>query len=177
MIEPDITILPGYLSPDVATTLYDQLCQQVDWDERMSARKTACFGFSYDYSGVSYADKPMHPLLVPLCDRLEQKLGFRPNSCLINYYETGRSRMGFHSDETDNLEEGTEIIIISLGTKRKLAFRSRDDYERRLSYVLSHGSLLYMSQLTQKFWSHAIKRESVTEGRISLTFRRIAVKN
>jgi alkylated DNA repair dioxygenase AlkB len=143
----------------------------------MSARKTACFGFSYDYSGVSYADKPMHPLLVPLCDRLEQKLGFRPNSCLINYYETGRSRMGFHSDETDNLEPDTEIIIISLGTNRKLAFRSREDYERRLSYLLPHGSLLYMSQLTQKFWSHAIKRESVTGGRISLTFRRISVKN
>ncbi len=177
MIEPDITIQLGYLSPDAAKTLYNQLCQQVDWDERMSARKTACFGLSYDYSGVSYADKPMHPLLIPLCDRLEQQLGFRPNSCLINYYETGRSRMGFHSDETDNLEAGTDIVIISLGTQRKLAFRSRDDYEQRRSYLLLPGSLLYMSQLTQKFWSHAIKRESVIDGRISLTFRRIVVKN
>jgi alkylated DNA repair dioxygenase AlkB len=173
MLEPDITIRLGYLSATAATELYDQLCKEVDWDERMSARKTACFGLSYNYSGVSYENKPMHPLLIPICSRLQQRFGFEPNSCLINYYEDGRSRMGFHSDETDNLEEGTGIIIISLGAKRKLAFRSTEDYERRCSYVLPNGSLLYMSQLTQKFWSHAIKRESVLEGRISLTFRRI----
>jgi hypothetical protein len=30
-----------------------------------------------------------------------------------------------------------------------------------------------MTQRTQAFWSHAIKRANVLEGRISLTFRRI----
>jgi alkylated DNA repair dioxygenase AlkB len=173
MTEPEVTICPGYLSSATATELYTQLCDRIDWDLRMSARKTACFGLSYDYSGVSYDNKPMHPLLQPLCARLEQTLGFEPNSCLINYYVDGRSKMGFHSDEIDNLEDGTQIIIISLGTERKLAFRSKADYSQRLQYLLPHGSLLYMSQRTQECWSHAIKRANVMEGRISLTFRRI----
>jgi alkylated DNA repair dioxygenase AlkB len=173
MIEPEVTIRPGYLSPATATELYIQLRDRIDWDLRMSARKTACFGLSYDYSGVSYENKPMHSLLLPLCAQLQATLGFEPNSCLINYYVDGRSKMGFHSDEIDNLERGTEIIIISLGIDRKLSFRSKADYSQRLYYLLPHGSLLYMSQRTQEFWSHAIKRANVPEGRISLTFRRI----
>jgi alkylated DNA repair dioxygenase AlkB len=173
MIEPEVTIRNGFLMPIAATKLFQQLCDRIDWDLRMRARKTACFGLSYDYSGVSYDDKPMHELLVPLCDRLESQLGFRPNSCLVNFYVDGRDKMGFHSDEIDNLEPGTKIIIISLGAERKLSFRSKADYEQRLTYELQNGSLLVMSQRTQEFWSHAIKRSSVLEGRISLTFRRI----
>ncbi len=173
MIEPEVTIQPGYLSPTTATKLYTELRDRIDWDLRISARKTACFGLPYNYSGLDYAYQPMHPLLLPICAELLQTLGFEPNSCLINYYEDGRAKMGFHSDEIDNLEAGTQIIIISLGVDRKLSFRSRTDYSQRLNYLLPHGSLLYMSQRTQEFWSHAIKRASVPEGRISLTFRRI----
>jgi alkylated DNA repair dioxygenase AlkB len=174
MTEPELTIQPNFLTPTAATQLYIQLRDRIEWDLRMSARHTACYGLSYDYSGVSYENKPMHPLLVPICTKLEQTLGFEPNSCLINYYLDGRSKMGFHSDEIDNLEPGTQIIIISLGAERKLSFRSKADYEQRRQYLLPHGSLLYMSQRTQEFWSHAIKRANVLDGRISLTFRRIA---
>jgi alkylated DNA repair dioxygenase AlkB len=173
MTEPEVTICPGYLSAKVATTLYQELCDRIEWDERISARKTACYGLPYNYSGLTYAVQSMHPLLQPLCVRLEQTLGFAPNSCLINFYKDGRDKMGFHSDEIDNLEDGTQIIIISLGTERKLSFRSKSDYSQRLQYLLPHGSLMYMSQKTQEFWSHAIKRANVVEGRISLTFRRI----
>jgi alkylated DNA repair dioxygenase AlkB len=173
MTEPEITIRPNFLTPTAATELYIQLRDRIDWDLRMSARKTACYGLSYDYSGVSYENKPMHPLLQPLCVQLAETLGFEPNSCLINYYVDGRSKMGFHSDEIDNLEANTQIIIISLGTERKLSFRSKADYSQRRQYLLPHGSLLYMSQRTQELWSHAIKRANVLDGRISLTFRRI----
>jgi alkylated DNA repair dioxygenase AlkB len=173
MTEPEITIRPNFLTPTAATELYTQLRDRIDWDLRMSARKTACYGLSYDYSGVSYQNKPMHPLLQPLCVQLAETLGFEPNSCLINYYVDGRSKMGFHSDEIDNLEANTQIIIISLGTERKLSFRSKVDYSQRRQYLLPHGSLLYMSQRTQELWSHAIKRANVLDGRISLTFRRI----
>jgi len=173
MTEPEVTICPGYLSPLAATKLYNQLRDRIEWDLRISARKTACFGLPYNYSGLTYEPQPMHLLLQPVCQQLAATLGFEPNSCLVNYYQDGRDKMGFHSDEIDNLEAGTQIIIISLGTERKLSFRSKLDYEQRLNYLLPHGSLLYMSQKTQEFWSHAIKRANVKDGRISLTFRRI----
>ncbi|WP_373544017.1 alpha-ketoglutarate-dependent dioxygenase AlkB [Chamaesiphon sp.] len=173
MTEPEVTICSDYLSSIAATELYFQLRDRIEWDLRISARKTACFGLPYNYSGLTYERQPMHSLLQPVCKQLEATLGFEPNSCLVNYYQDGRDKMGFHSDEIDNLEAGTQIIIISLGTERKLSFRSKADYEQRLNYLLPHGSLLYMSQKTQEFWSHAIKRANVMDGRISLTFRRI----
>ncbi len=173
MIEPEVTIIPNYLAPRIATKLYGQLCEQIAWDERISARKTACYGLAYNYSGLVYEDKPMHDLLIPICNQLQTSLGFQPNSCLINFYADGHSKMGFHSDEIDNLEAGTEIIIISLGVERKLSFRSKANYEERRYYLLPHGSMLHMSQRTQEYWSHAIKRATVTTGRISLTLRRI----
>ena len=173
MIEPEVTIRPDYLSAHAATQLYNQLCDQIDWDERIRARKTACYGLAYNYSGLVYEDKPLHSLLVPICEQIETTLGFQPNSCLINFYADGRSKMGFHSDEIDNLQADTEIIIISLGVERKLSFRSKADYEERRYYLLPHGSMLHMSQRTQEHWSHAIKRATVTTGRISLTLRRI----
>ena len=173
MIQPEVTIKPDYLSTSAATELYNQLRDRIEWDLRISARKTACYGLPYNYSGLTYQYQPMHPLLLPLCARLKETLKFEPNSCLINFYTDGRDKMGFHSDEIDNLEAGTQIIIISLGVDRKLSFRSTSDYSQRLQYLLTHGSLLYMSQRTQEFWSHAIKRANVLEGRISLTFRRI----
>ena len=173
MTEPEVTICPSYLSPLAATKLYTQLRDRIEWDLRIRARKTACFGLPYNYSGLTYELQPMHPLLQPVCKQLQATLGFEPNSCLVNYYQDGRDKMGFHSDEIDNLENGTQIIIISLGTERKLSFRSKADYSLRLNYLLPHGSLMYMSQKTQEFWSHAIKRANVMDGRISLTFRRI----
>jgi alkylated DNA repair dioxygenase AlkB len=173
MVSPEIKIYPEYIPPAAATELYDRLCAPIDWDERMSARKTACYGFSYDYSGVSYEDKPMHSLLLPICDRLLATLGFMPTSCLINFYPDGRSKMGFHSDEVANLAPDTGIAVISLGAERNLSFRSTRDYNVRSSVLLPHGSLLYMSLATQTDWSHAIKRTNIHDGRISLTFRQI----
>lgn len=35
----------------------------------------------------------------------------------------GTSSMGYHSDQTDNLEKNTGIAIISLGAERILRFR------------------------------------------------------
>jgi alkylated DNA repair dioxygenase AlkB len=173
MQEPKVTIYSNYLMSEEATALYVRLCAEIPWDERMKARKTACFGQTYDDSGVDYEVQPMHPLLEPICQRLVQTLGFLPTNCLLNYYETGQAKMGFHSDVTYNLAAGTGIAILSLGTDRALSFRAKDDHTQRFHHILSHGSLLYMSQETQDDWEHAIKPSKTELGRISLTFHHI----
>ncbi|SKA98042.1 Alkylated DNA repair dioxygenase AlkB [Prosthecobacter debontii] len=170
---PEATVKPSFLTPDEATALFDSLLTQVQWDERMKARKTACFGQTYDDSGVDYQVVTMHPLLIPLCDAIERQLGFRPTNCLLNYYETGRSTMGFHSDATHNLAEGTGVAIVSLGSERNLTFRSKTDQSLVIHLPLPHGSLFYMTQLTQDYWTHAVKRTETNDARISLTFRHI----
>jgi alkylated DNA repair dioxygenase AlkB len=172
MDSPEVTLTPSFLTPDDATKLFLALTESIAWDERMKARKTACFGQTYDDSGVDYEVIRMHPLLVPLCSRIEEHLGFRPTNCLLNYYADGRSSMGFHSDAIHNLHEGTGVAIISLGAERTLSFRSKVDVSQ-LGYSMPHGSLLYMTQETQNHWTHAVKKQDTDDARISLTFRYI----
>jgi alkylated DNA repair dioxygenase AlkB len=170
---PEAWLSLDLLSPVEATALFEALLSEVSWDERMKARKTACFGQTYDDSVVDYEVVPMHPLLVPLCELIEKRLPFRPTNCLLNFYENGRSSMGFHSDVTHNLAEGTGVAIVSLGAARSSTFRSKSDESLQVSYPLPHGSLFYMSQMTQDFWTHAVKTSDANDARISLTFRHI----
>jgi alkylated DNA repair dioxygenase AlkB len=173
MTEPEATLDPAFLNSADAGALFEALLAEVEWDERMKARKTACFGLTYDDSGVDYQFLPMHPLLVPLCAAIAERLGFTPTNCLLNYYENGRSSMGFHSDATHNLAEGTGVAILSIGEERSLTFRSKVDPAVMIDYLLPHGSLFYMTQLTQDHWTHAVKKSDTDGSRISLTFRHI----
>lgn len=171
-MKPDILLDEAFLTDGDA--LFAQLAEGVVWDERMRARKTASFGTAYNYSGITYGAVPMHPLLVPIVEKLEARLGFRPNNCLLNFYESGESTMGFHSDSTDELMPGTGVAIVSLGTERSITFQSKQDKQIQHSYPLKSGSLLYMSAEIQHAWKHAIlKQDSVSGGRISLTFRQL----
>jgi alkylated DNA repair dioxygenase AlkB len=172
-LAPEVTLTTDFLSGPAASELSDALSKQIPWDMRMKARKTACFGQTYDDSGVEYEVVPMHPLLVPLCAAVEQHLGFHPTNCLLNYYETGRSTMGFHSDVTYNLADGTGVAIVSLGAERTLTFRNKASIDLKVGFTLPHGSLLYMTQLTQDYWTHAVKKSETDDARISLTFRHI----
>ena len=81
--------------------------------------------------------------------------------------------MGYHSDQTDILEAGTGIAIVSLGETRTIKFRNIKDQNILLNYELTAGSLIYMTQGIQSLWQHAIPKAETTNGRISLTFRRI----
>ncbi len=153
--------------------LFTQLLENVNWDESMSARKTASFGKPYDYSQMAYAASEMHPDLLAVVDQLEAALGIRFNNCLLNYYETGNNTMGFHSDEIEHLQEGTGVAIVSLGSTREITFRSTEDHDNRHRFELTSGSLLYMDQQIQRDWMHAIRKQPGAGPRISLTWRAI----
>ena len=153
--------------------LFTALVEGIVWDERMRARKTASFGQSYNYSGIEYPAVPMHDLLIPIVEHLQARLGFRPNNCLLNFYESGDATMGFHSDATDELAPGTGVAIVSLGAERNITFQSKPGREIKRSYLLKSGSLLFMSAEVQDKWKHAILKQENAGGRISLTFRQI----
>ncbi len=155
------------------TALLDTLESSVAWDERMSARKTASYGKAYNYSQMQYPyQKFIEPLEVVRI-AVGERLGFMPNNCLINYYMDGNSRMGFHSDQTDILYEGTGVAIVSIGEIRILRFRNIQNPDLRKDFPLASGSLMYMTNTVQEIWQHAIPKSKTTEGRMSLTFRKM----
>ncbi len=81
--------------------------------------------------------------------------------------------MGYHSDQTDILKAGTGIAIVSIGETRTLKFRNIENPTIFLSFKLTAGSLVYMTQEIQSIWQHSIPKSDTENGRISLTFRQI----
>jgi len=174
MQAPAIYLKPDFLSAPAA--LFSKLDNEVIWDERMRARKTASFGVAYDYSQISYAPTAMPDFFQIICQDLENELGFLPNNCLLNFYTDGNSSMGFHSDSTDELAAGSGVAIISLGSLRHITYRLKQDKNQEFLYPLPPGSLLYMSAAIQQDWLHAIPKETGAGARISMTFRKILNK-
>lgn len=156
-----------------ADELFHQLVPEINWDERMTARKTASFGKAYNYSQMDYPFRELLPELAAINNQLKAVPGFTPNNCLVNYYLDGKATMGYHSDQTDILALGTGIAIVSLGAARTLKFRNIIQRETITDYLLAPGSLIYMTQAIQHTWQHAIPGSDTAEGRISLTFRQI----
>lgn len=168
-----ITYHPNFVKDD--DSLFADLMKIVDWDSRMSARKTASYGTAYNYSQMSYPARPFLNHLSAIAADIHITLGFEPNNCLINLYADGNSAMGYHSDQVDILADGTGVVIVSLGAARTLRFRSIADKQSFADFKLEPGSLFYMSQQVQHLWQHAIPKTPASGMRMSLTFRKIKI--
>ena len=166
-----ITLIENFINNP--SQLFDQLKETVQWDERMSARKTASYGVAYNYSQISYPFQEFTPELNAILDSIDKTLGFRPNNCLINYYLDGKSKMGFHSDQTDILSDNTGVAILSVGETRTLRFRNIENKEIKKDFPLPSGSFFYMTNEVQDEWQHSIPKSDTNNGRMSLTFRKI----
>jgi alkylated DNA repair dioxygenase AlkB len=169
-----IRLVPNFLPKSLA--LYERLASSVAWDARIRTRKSMSFGLPYNYSGIEWPAAPFPDAIDSLRARVAEATGFEPNNCLANFYPDGKSTMGFHSDSTAELEPGTGIAVLSLGTERTITFRRIDDKTVSESHPLSSGALLWMCPEMQAEWRHAILADAnATDGRISLTFRRMRV--
>ena len=94
------------------------------------------------------------------------------NVCLLNYYQDGTQRIGWHSDR-EELGRSTPIASISLGASRQFLIRSKTDgVNDRANLTMANGSLVIMENICQHKYLHSVPKESdVTSGRINLTFR------
>ena len=81
--------------------------------------------------------------------------------------------MGFHSDNIEDIADGTGVIIFSLGAARVLRFRWKQDPSVTRDFLLERGSLLFMSRAVQEDWKHGVPRQPDTGERMSLVFRKI----
>ena len=134
----------------------------------------------YQYSGhtrqtIAWTDTVFH-----VKRHVEKKLaalGINTNfnSCLLNYYPSGDDGMGYHADDEKELGDQPIIASLSLGATRKFVFKHKKTQDKVKLYLES-GQLIIMHGDTQKYWKHSItKTKTVSEGRISLTFRQMAL--
>ena len=177
-------LLPEFLESSYADLVLDELISNNQWEQqtllmygklveepRLSTWHSD--GQSYTYSGKARIPLPWTKTLTSLREQCESHTQHSFNGVLVNFYRDGNDHLGWHSD--DELVNGPEPLIasISLGAERRFDMRHRESGEIATA-MLSHGSLLVMSGLSQRCWEHRIpKMPRMEDPRVNLTFRRL----
>lgn len=192
-----ITYEPRFLlNPDViAETLWNEL----DWERRDSTPRFEYYssmnGEPYTYgrgAGVrTYESKPWHPLVTNIKLYVESYAGAKMDVCFLNGYADGSDHLGWHSDNSPEMDDARPIAIVSLGADREIWFRdiARPDPTGFHSSAmttdlaptppeiqrlrLGNGSLCLMHPGMQDTHQHRIPKagNAACGRRISLTFR------
>ena len=144
--------------------------------EYTAKRRTASFGFDYDFSndGVRLGRGPALPdFLLPLRERAAAWLGVSAadvKHALVTEYRPG-TRLGWHRDAPD-----FELVCgISLASSCRMTFRPfppRPDKKRVLSLDLAPRSAYVLRGDARWRWQHSIPPAKAL--RYSITFRTLA---
>jgi alkylated DNA repair dioxygenase AlkB len=177
-----ISFNPAFLGKEEADRLLEVLRKVVPWKQEKTSwgnafpRLTAWYadpGLTYSYSGVTHHALQWNEPLRAVKRRVEEAAGAPCNSLLLNYYRDGKDSIGFHSDAEPELGRNPVVPSVSLGATRTFILR-HDRTGERLSYELTHASLLIMGGTLQHHWKHMVPKAAGTVGeRINLTFRNI----
>ena len=177
---------------DYPSALYYALLTTLPWQPdivtlfgktHVTTRQIVWMGDSdidYKYSGhtrqtIAWTDTVFH-----VKHHIEQqllKIGIHANfnSCLLNYYPSGDEGMSYHADDEKELGHHPIIASLSLGATRKFVLKHKKTQDK-VELYLESGQLIVMHGATQEYWKHSItKTKTVNEGRISLTFRQMAL--
>lgn len=106
--------------------------------------------------------------------RLLAMTGANLDVCFLNRYHNQSDHLGWHADDSPEMDDARPIAIVSLGVPREIWFRSKIDptkspIEKKL---LENGSLCLMAPGMQDTHQHRIpKSDRLVGERISLTFR------
>ena len=162
--------------------LFDALLSEVAWSNR-EAPRDECFmaGAELEYTygkgfTRTYASLEFHPAVKSLMDKMNSELGTEYNVCFLNYYKSEREHLGWHADDSPEMDEGHPIAVISFGAERYIWHKDKE-YKGVIpeedKCLLERGSLFIMPAGFQANNLHKIpKHDRKCGGRISLTFRK-----
>ncbi len=132
-------------------------------------------GIKYRYSDNLLDNQPWTPLLRAIKNRVEQQCNSTFNSVLLTLYRDGNDSVDWHSDDEQELGNQPTIASLSLGESRDFLFREKSSTHSD-SVTISHGDLWLMRPDFQKYWQHAIGKETTSKDvRINLTFRKVII--
>jgi alkylated DNA repair dioxygenase AlkB len=187
VLDGEILFIRNFLSPTDAKKYYELIYKTIDWKQEQISfygkthpvpRKTAWHGnegLNYSYSGIKCFPEKWTKELLYIKTEIEK---FIPDedftSVLLNLYNNGNDKMGWHADDEKELGINPTIASVSLGETRRFDIKHKQSKELHYKFELTSGSLLIMRGALQHHWVHQIPaQKKVKEPRINLTFRTI----
>lgn len=184
----DLIGMEQYFADHKMVYIFEDLRMSLFWIQHEKVPRKEYFvsdmGKPYAYgSGAfsrTYHPQPWTGELRFLQDRAQDRCGCKFEVCFLNYYETGKDQLGWHSDDSPEMDDERPIVIITFGAEREIWFRQRPTKETVAGDIipitkltLQGGSICIMPPGMQDTHQHRIPKAGVHNcgPRISLTFR------
>ncbi len=162
------------------TVAFEELWTQLTWERRdLTPRREYYVNdvpVPYTYgkgAGVrTYEAQDWHPRIRSIQKAVEAHTGTRLEACFLNGYEDARDHLGWHADDSPEMDDARPIVIVTLGAERDIYFAPRTEPTKVSRVLLRSGSLCIMPAGMQDTHLHRIPKWDRECGpRISLTFR------
>lgn len=161
--------------------LMDELWNGLAWERRDGAPRREYYvnpnGRAYTYGRGAgrreYLPRPATGAIMEIWRKAEELCGCSFEVCFLNGYEDGSDQLGWHADDSPEMDPARPIAIASLGAKREIWFRENGaGPDERLAVALASGSICAMGAGMQATHQHRIPKAGFVCGpRVSLTFR------
>lgn len=176
---PPVEYVPNFVPPTL-NSYYMTLAMDLDWEKRDDAPRKEYYcndtDTPYTYgrgAGVrTYERKPWKQWILGIRAVLEKQLDYKFDVCFLNMYQDNRDWLGWHSDDSPEMDPARPIVSVSFGQAREIQIRSLADKTNTYSYLLESCSAFIMNAGCQQEWEHRIPKAGyVANPRVSLTFR------
>ncbi len=174
--------------------VFNRLYNELDWKRYSSKPRKEYYcndnDVPYSYGRSEYADtyfrSPYTDDILAIRSALEKELGVVLDVCFLNLYEDASEHIGWHADDSPEMDPDRPIVTVSLGAVREIFFKERPDARKDKTVdiavsnagkkpdfvILENGSACIMPAGMQNTHLHKIPKNDKPCGpRISLTFR------
>ena len=176
---------PEYYSEFVDTVtepLFDVLMEEIPWTNK-DAPRDECFmsleELEYTYGKGftrTYKSTLMTKSVKSLMETINLVFGTSYDICFLNFYKSDKEHLGWHADDSPEMDENHPIAVVSFGAERYIWVKLNGvtgNIPAENKFLLENGSLFVMPAGFQKEYLHKIPKHDRPCGeRISLTFRK-----
>ena len=176
----------GFIKREEAEAQFNRLWNELDWVQMGSTPRREYWSNKYDLpytygSGEfarTYLAQPWDDFIKATMEQINKELSIEMDCCFVNGYEHQRQHLGWHADDSPEMNPAQPVVIISLGAEREIWFRRKDDHKNIHKVVLTHGSMFVMPAGMQQTHDHRIPKAGHVVGpRVSLTYRSLIPEN
>lgn len=160
------------------------LAEDLTWLDVTEARKEYFMsnpsGILYTYgigeAARTYLSVDYTNIVQGIREQLDKTYKTNYDVCFLNRYDTGKNALGWHADDSPEMNHDHDIAVISFGAEREIWWKDKElkgNIPPENKQTLHHGSLFIMPAGFQKNNLHRIPKYGGGNCgmRISLTFR------
>ena len=175
-----VSLFNSAIKTEEVEALADSAWNTFPWEDRGAPRRECFFsakGEPYTYgSGAgmrTYWPKEAPEMMAALTKAAEEACGCKFELCFANGYAGPREHLGWHADDSDEIDDGRPIAVMSLGAAREIWVKPRGTGADAIEKILlPSGSLFIMKAGMQDTHFHRIPKHGGECGyRVSLTWR------